>query len=90
MNLLMLFSKLYRLADLQPSSSSIPTPIALNDIPPRIAMAIENEEQWDFDIFELEAATQKRCVEQVSRGLDREPPEQRWCAWNCSSGEDGG
>ncbi|XP_036041597.1 high affinity cAMP-specific and IBMX-insensitive 3',5'-cyclic phosphodiesterase 8A [Onychomys torridus] len=46
--------------NLQTSSSSIPNPVSLNDIPPRIAVAIENEEQWDFDIFELEAATQKR------------------------------
>lgn len=46
--------------NLQPSSSSISIPISLHDIPPRIARAIENEEQWDFDIFELEAATQNR------------------------------
>ncbi|OBS76183.1 hypothetical protein A6R68_17360, partial [Neotoma lepida] len=46
--------------NLQPPSENIPTPISLHDIPPRIAMAIENEEQWDFDIFELEAATQNR------------------------------
>ncbi|CAH7343889.1 Pde8a [Phodopus roborovskii] len=46
--------------NLQPSSSSIPVPISLHDIPPRIALAIENEELWDFDIFELEAATQNR------------------------------
>ncbi|XP_036590804.1 high affinity cAMP-specific and IBMX-insensitive 3',5'-cyclic phosphodiesterase 8A isoform X2 [Trichosurus vulpecula] len=34
--------------------------ISLNDIPPRIAQAMENEEYWDFNIFELEAATHKR------------------------------
>ena len=41
-------------------SSNIVTPITLHDVPPRIARAIENEDYWDFDIFELEAATQKR------------------------------
>lgn len=40
-------------------ASSIP-PVTLHDVPPRIAQAIENEDYWDFDIFELEAATQKR------------------------------
>ncbi|KAM5206671.1 high affinity cAMP-specific and IBMX-insensitive 3',5'-cyclic phosphodiesterase 8A [Hipposideros larvatus] len=43
----------------QVSSSPIP-PISLHDIPPRIARAMENEDYWDFNIFELEAATQKR------------------------------
>uniref|UniRef100_A0A8C5KEL5 Phosphodiesterase n=1 Tax=Jaculus jaculus TaxID=51337 RepID=A0A8C5KEL5_JACJA len=42
------------------ASSSVITPISLHDVPPRIALAVENEEYWDFDIFELEAATQKR------------------------------
>ncbi|XP_054858761.1 high affinity cAMP-specific and IBMX-insensitive 3',5'-cyclic phosphodiesterase 8A [Eublepharis macularius] len=39
---------------------SLISPISLNDIPPRIAQAMENEEHWDFNIFELEAATHKR------------------------------
>ncbi|KAK2504175.1 hypothetical protein MC885_007144 [Smutsia gigantea] len=46
--------------NLQQVSSSIITPITLHDVPPRIARAMENEEYWDFDIFELEAATHKR------------------------------
>lgn len=41
-------------------AGSLISPISLNDIPPRIAQAMENEEHWDFDIFELEAATHKR------------------------------
>ncbi|CAO2614011.1 High affinity cAMP-specific and IBMX-insensitive 3',5'-cyclic phosphodiesterase 8A [Lemmus lemmus] len=45
---------------LQPTPSHISIPISLHDVPPRIALAIENEENWDFDIFELEAATQNR------------------------------
>uniref|UniRef100_A0A5F8HHP7 Phosphodiesterase n=1 Tax=Monodelphis domestica TaxID=13616 RepID=A0A5F8HHP7_MONDO len=40
--------------------SHLISPISLNDIPPRIAQAMENEEYWDFNIFELEAATHKR------------------------------
>lgn len=51
---------------LRPSSSQLAVPISLHDIPPRIAQVIENEEQWDFDIFELEAATQNRYVGPVS------------------------
>ncbi|XP_029391452.1 high affinity cAMP-specific and IBMX-insensitive 3',5'-cyclic phosphodiesterase 8A [Mus pahari] len=45
---------------LPPLSNNLATPISLHDIPPRIALAIENEEEWDFDIFELEVATQNR------------------------------
>ncbi|KAM8782791.1 high affinity cAMP-specific and IBMX-insensitive 3',5'-cyclic phosphodiesterase 8A isoform 2-T2 [Rhynchonycteris naso] len=41
-----------------PSSTIIPT--LLHDIPPQIAQVMENEDYWDFDIFELEAATQNR------------------------------
>ncbi|XP_057350720.1 high affinity cAMP-specific and IBMX-insensitive 3',5'-cyclic phosphodiesterase 8A isoform X1 [Manis pentadactyla] len=46
--------------NLQQVSGSITTPITLHDVPPRIARAMEDEEYWDFDIFELEAATHKR------------------------------
>ncbi|XP_038170258.1 high affinity cAMP-specific and IBMX-insensitive 3',5'-cyclic phosphodiesterase 8A isoform X2 [Arvicola amphibius] len=45
---------------LQPTPSYVSTSVSLHDIPPRIALAIENEENWNFDIFELEAATQNR------------------------------
>ncbi|XP_036909436.1 high affinity cAMP-specific and IBMX-insensitive 3',5'-cyclic phosphodiesterase 8A isoform X2 [Sturnira hondurensis] len=41
-------------------SSNTVTPITLHDVSPGIARAVENEDDWDFDIFELEAATQKR------------------------------
>lgn len=43
--------------NLPPLSNNLATPVSLHDVPPRIALAIENEEQWDFDIFELEVAT---------------------------------
>ncbi|XP_054626028.1 high affinity cAMP-specific and IBMX-insensitive 3',5'-cyclic phosphodiesterase 8A isoform X3 [Dunckerocampus dactyliophorus] len=40
--------------------SHLATPLSLNDIPPRIAQTMESEDSWDFDIFNLEAATMKR------------------------------
>ncbi|XP_073424613.1 high affinity cAMP-specific and IBMX-insensitive 3',5'-cyclic phosphodiesterase 8A isoform X2 [Dendrobates tinctorius] len=43
-----------------PSSGHLISSLSLTDIPPRIAQAMENEEDWEFDIFELEAATHKR------------------------------
>ncbi|XP_077119776.1 high affinity cAMP-specific and IBMX-insensitive 3',5'-cyclic phosphodiesterase 8A-like isoform X6 [Ranitomeya variabilis] len=43
-----------------PSSGHVISSLSLTDIPPRIAQAMENEEDWEFDIFELEAATHKR------------------------------
>ncbi|XP_036700388.1 high affinity cAMP-specific and IBMX-insensitive 3',5'-cyclic phosphodiesterase 8A isoform X4 [Balaenoptera musculus] len=46
--------------NLQQVSSSVITPTSLHDIPSQITQALENEESWDFDIFELEAATHKR------------------------------
>ncbi|XP_040198518.1 high affinity cAMP-specific and IBMX-insensitive 3',5'-cyclic phosphodiesterase 8A isoform X2 [Rana temporaria] len=43
-----------------PSSGHPISSLSLSDIPPRITQAMENEEDWEFDIFELEAATHKR------------------------------
>uniref|UniRef100_A0A8C5HSP0 Phosphodiesterase n=1 Tax=Gouania willdenowi TaxID=441366 RepID=A0A8C5HSP0_GOUWI len=40
--------------------SHLITPLSLNDIPPRIALTMENEDSWDFDVFNLETATMKR------------------------------
>ncbi|XP_056268776.1 high affinity cAMP-specific and IBMX-insensitive 3',5'-cyclic phosphodiesterase 8A isoform X2 [Pseudoliparis swirei] len=40
--------------------SHLTTPLCLNDIPPRIAETMENDDSWDFDIVNLEAATMKR------------------------------
>ncbi|XP_029431248.1 high affinity cAMP-specific and IBMX-insensitive 3',5'-cyclic phosphodiesterase 8B isoform X2 [Rhinatrema bivittatum] len=42
------------------SHSHLSVPITINDIPPRIAQLLDNEENWDFNIFELEAITHKR------------------------------
>lgn len=36
------------------------TPLSLSDIPACIAQTMENEDSWDFDIFNLESATMKR------------------------------
>ncbi|XP_061830651.1 high affinity cAMP-specific and IBMX-insensitive 3',5'-cyclic phosphodiesterase 8A isoform X1 [Nerophis lumbriciformis] len=40
--------------------SQLTAPLSLNDIPPHIAQTMESEDCWDFDIFNLEAATMKR------------------------------
>ncbi|XP_070256682.1 high affinity cAMP-specific and IBMX-insensitive 3',5'-cyclic phosphodiesterase 8A [Myotis yumanensis] len=43
----------------QISGSLLPSE-SLHNIPPRITEAMENDDDWDFNIFELETATQKR------------------------------
>ncbi|XP_077203456.1 high affinity cAMP-specific and IBMX-insensitive 3',5'-cyclic phosphodiesterase 8B isoform X2 [Paroedura picta] len=35
-------------------------PVTISDVPPCIARLLENEESWDFNIFELEAVTHKK------------------------------
>ncbi|KFW01729.1 High affinity cAMP-specific and IBMX-insensitive 3',5'-cyclic phosphodiesterase 8B, partial [Fulmarus glacialis] len=42
------------------SHSHLSVPNTINDAPPCIAQLLENEESWDFNIFELEAVTNKR------------------------------
>ncbi|XP_074138431.1 high affinity cAMP-specific and IBMX-insensitive 3',5'-cyclic phosphodiesterase 8B [Sminthopsis crassicaudata] len=42
------------------SHSHLSLPITINDVPPSIAQLLDNEESWDFNIFELEAVTHKR------------------------------
>ncbi|XP_009293455.1 high affinity cAMP-specific and IBMX-insensitive 3',5'-cyclic phosphodiesterase 8B isoform X1 [Danio rerio] len=42
------------------SQSQLGVPVPLNDIPPSIAELLNEEEQWEFNILELEAATHKR------------------------------
>ncbi|XP_051028295.1 high affinity cAMP-specific and IBMX-insensitive 3',5'-cyclic phosphodiesterase 8B isoform X5 [Acomys russatus] len=42
------------------SHSHLAMPITINDVPPSIAQLLDNEESWDFNIFELEAVTHKR------------------------------
>ncbi|XP_078533444.1 high affinity cAMP-specific and IBMX-insensitive 3',5'-cyclic phosphodiesterase 8B isoform X2 [Lissotriton helveticus] len=42
------------------SHSHLPAPVTVNDVPPRIALLLDNEESWDFNIFELESVTHKR------------------------------
>lgn len=44
------------------SHSHLSVPIAINDVPLCIAQLLDNEESWDFNIFELEAVTNKRHV----------------------------
>ncbi|XP_006873348.1 PREDICTED: high affinity cAMP-specific and IBMX-insensitive 3',5'-cyclic phosphodiesterase 8B isoform X4 [Chrysochloris asiatica] len=42
------------------SHSHLAMPITINDVPPSIAQLLDNEESWDFNIFELESVTHKR------------------------------
>lgn len=42
------------------SQSQLSIPITLNDVPPSIAEMLNDEECWEFNILELEAATHKR------------------------------
>lgn len=42
------------------SQSQLAIPVTLNDIPPAIAEMLDDEDQWEFNILELEAATSKR------------------------------
>ncbi|KAM8793338.1 LOW QUALITY PROTEIN: high affinity cAMP-specific and IBMX-insensitive 3',5'-cyclic phosphodiesterase 8B-like [Eudromia elegans] len=42
------------------SHSHLSVPITINDVPPCITQLLGNEESWDFNIFELEAVTNKR------------------------------
>uniref|UniRef100_A0A2K5S4W0 Phosphodiesterase n=1 Tax=Cebus imitator TaxID=2715852 RepID=A0A2K5S4W0_CEBIM len=42
------------------SHSHLAMPITINDVPPCISQLLDNEESWDFNIFELEAVTHKR------------------------------
>ncbi|KAF7650408.1 hypothetical protein LDENG_00126590, partial [Lucifuga dentata] len=42
------------------SQSQLAIPVTLNDVPPYIAEMLNDEECWEFNILELEAATHKR------------------------------
>lgn len=46
-------------------------PITINDVPPCIAQLLDNEESWEFNIFELEAVTHKRYVASLAAGGER-------------------
>ncbi|XP_021104228.1 high affinity cAMP-specific and IBMX-insensitive 3',5'-cyclic phosphodiesterase 8B isoform X3 [Heterocephalus glaber] len=42
------------------SHSHLVMPVTINDVPPCITQLLDNEESWDFNVFELEAVTHKR------------------------------
>ncbi|XP_072904336.1 high affinity cAMP-specific and IBMX-insensitive 3',5'-cyclic phosphodiesterase 8B isoform X2 [Hemitrygon akajei] len=46
--------------NLQQSHGHLAIPVSLGDVPPRAAELLAEEENWDFNIFELEAVTSKR------------------------------
>ncbi|XP_020940124.1 high affinity cAMP-specific and IBMX-insensitive 3',5'-cyclic phosphodiesterase 8B isoform X1 [Sus scrofa] len=47
-------------SDVHQSHSHLSMPITISDVPPSIAQLLDNEESWEFNIFELEAVTHKR------------------------------
>lgn len=51
------------------SQSQLAIPVTLNDVPPSIAEMLNDEECWDFNIFDLEAATHKRYKTDYHRFL---------------------
>ncbi|XP_007903578.2 high affinity cAMP-specific and IBMX-insensitive 3',5'-cyclic phosphodiesterase 8B [Callorhinchus milii] len=46
--------------DVQLTHGPCAIPVTLSDVPPHIAELLEGEETWDFNIFKLETATNKR------------------------------
>ncbi|XP_069794187.1 high affinity cAMP-specific and IBMX-insensitive 3',5'-cyclic phosphodiesterase 8B [Narcine bancroftii] len=46
--------------NLQQSRSHLTIPVVLGDMPPQVSELLADEENWDFNIFELEAVTNKR------------------------------
>ncbi|XP_048875014.1 high affinity cAMP-specific and IBMX-insensitive 3',5'-cyclic phosphodiesterase 8B isoform X2 [Brienomyrus brachyistius] len=42
------------------SQSQLGVPVTLSDIPPSVAKILDDEDHWEFNILELEAATHKR------------------------------
>lgn len=57
-------------SDVHQSHSHLAMPITINDVPPSIAQLLDNEESWDFNIFELEAVTHKRYVTSLMEGRE--------------------
>lgn len=57
-------------SDVHQSHSHLAMPITINDVPPSIAQLLDNEESWDFNIFELEAVTHKRYVASLVEGQE--------------------
>lgn len=57
-------------SDVHQSHSHLAMPITINDVPPSIAQLLDNEESWDFNIFELEAITHKRYVTSLVQGWE--------------------
>lgn len=57
-------------SDVHQSHSHLAMPITINDVPPCIAQLLDNEESWEFNIFELEAVTHKRYVASLAAGRE--------------------
>lgn len=57
-SLLQTLRSVFPIADI--SQSQLGMPVTLSDIPPSIAKILDDEDRWEFNILELEAATHKR------------------------------
>lgn len=53
------------------SQSQLAIPVTLSDVPPPIAEMLNEEECWEFNILELEAATHKRYGERGGSKMKR-------------------
>lgn len=49
------------------SQSQLAIPITLSDVPPPIAEMLNDEDCWEFNILELEAATNKRYKRRANK-----------------------
>ena len=43
-------------------------PGTITDVPPSVAQLLDNEDSWEFNIFELEAVTHKRYMASLAAG----------------------
>lgn len=69
------------------SQSQLSIPITLNDVPPSIAEMLNDEECWEFNILELEAATHKRYgdADELNKFSGRESWHLTWQSFHSSS-----
>lgn len=64
-------------SDVHQSHGHLAMPVTINDVPPCIAQLLDNEESWEFNIFELEAVTHKRYVASLAPAREDGWPSSR-------------
>ena len=55
-------------SDVHESHSHLAMPVTISDVPPSVTQLLDNEESWEFNIFELEAVTHKRYMASLAAG----------------------